>query len=251
MVERTISRNICSTRFDEIVNQAQEINLIMRKTLSAIVAITVMAFAPVSNAAEIFYSSQMDTHVLSTTNWTDTLTVFQYNGALPLSKVVITLEGTVEGNAAYESLDASPSTITLDLSANITLDRPGGGAQIIDITPLDSVSEGALAFDGNIDFDGDSGTSFVDLNGDDLDTVELTSPADLALFTGAGLIGLDAEAVGSSTGSGAGNLLTQFGTSASAKVTVDYYVMETIPEPASMAFLGLGALALVRRRRTA
>ena len=226
----------------------------LRKTLCTLAALAMMTVAGTSHAAEVLVEMDMDSRVLSTTNWDEVLTVNKYsNTSGALSKVVVTLEGSVQGDAAYESLDAGPTTVTLNLSANISLARPSGGAQIIDITPLDSVSENAGAFDGTIDFAGTSGTSFNGLSDDDIDTITLTSPADLALFTGPGTIDLDANATGISVGSGAGNLLTQFGTSASAKVTVEYYVDtgNEIPEPASFAVFGLAGLALVRRRSRA
>ena len=57
---------------------------------------------------------------------------------------------------------------------------------------------------------GDSGGEFTGLSGSQDESGTFTGASDLALFTGTGDIDLPIEATGRSTGSGAGNLITQF-----------------------------------------
>ena len=84
------------------------------------------------------------------------------------------------------------------------------------------------SFDGVIDFDGPSGRKFPDLIGIDVAFSEIiTTPADLALFTGAGLIDLPAAATGTAVGSGGGNLAVSYNTSAAANAQVTYIYRDT------------------------
>ena len=110
---------------------------------------------------------------------------------------------------------------------------------------------------GDIDFGGPSGNSFLDLSGDDSDSNLIT--ADLADFIGLGTIDLPVIGTGMSTGTGAGNLITQFTTDASAEIELIYDftpIVEPpptggVPEPmtSSLAALGLIALATKTMRR--
>jgi len=175
---------------------------------------------PAGSSAETIVHT--DNVALSTTNWNDSVTIPKFSlDPLCLQSVCIELSGHVEGTAKFESLDAAPATIDMNLQATITLQRPDT-TPLVTVTPLVNSSDLVTAHDGVIDFGGDSGRTYADLSGDAIESGCTSIPADMALFSGTGNIVLPAVALGTSNGSGAGNLLLQFNTSASVGVTVTY-----------------------------
>jgi hypothetical protein len=204
-----------------------------------------------ASAATLSYSDSIS---LQSTNWGPlTLSLTQFDSSLgTLNSVTFTLSGNVEGSAGAESLDASPSTVTLDLGAAIEADIAGlGSSGVADITinPVNSQTIGLTAFDGTIDFAGTSGVDTGTVTGSDSNFA--TYASGLAPFIGGGTFDVDLSADGEFSGSGAGNLVTRSNTSASASITVLYdYTPAVIPLPASALLLlgGLGGLAMVRRR---
>lgn len=187
---------------------------------------------------------------LSTTNWSTSITLPQFDPALgTLNSISFVLFGHVEGTAKFESMDAAPAVITMDLSAMLKLKRPDLTDLVVTI-PVASTSDNASAFDGTIDFGGTSGNTYGGLSANDTESATTSTAADKALFTGLGSIVLPVTASGASTGSGAGNLLLQFQTSASAWATVTYDYT-AVPEPSSLLALmsGLGVIGLAIRRK--
>lgn len=221
----------------------------MRTSILCALAVTAgLSFAVCATADEIMY---MDSVMLQSTNYTSSVTVPRFDPSLgELTKVSFMLNGSVEGSARFESLDAEPAIVEMQLAAELTLQRPDMSTLVVTL-PLVMTSDNADAFDGGIDFGGTSGKSYAGLSGSDSDMAMSTLAADLALFTGPafmpGTITLPLTAMGASSGSGAGNLLLQFMTSAGAEVKVTYEYR--VPEPASLGLLGLGGLTLIRRRR--
>ena len=221
-----------------------------------VVLLAIMSAVSLSvNAATISFT---DTVALQNTNWADTLTVDKFDGTLgTLTSIQFTLEATVEGNASFENLDSASATISMDLSSQISLNRPSGGNLIVDITPVANQTETVSAYDGTIDFAGTSGNAFLGLSETATDMASSSSVTDLALFTAAFMgetISLDVSALGMSTGSGAGNLVTQFATQAGAALEITYTFdanTNPVPEPTTYALfaLGLGALGIHRRRK--
>jgi hypothetical protein len=116
------------------------------------------------------------------------------------------------------------------------------------------VAFSASAYDGVDDKAGTSGVDFGTLSASSSNTVILTSASDLAGFIGLGtLSSYDLRAIGNGLiESDNGNLsqIIQTEALASVVVTYDYTVpTTTVPEPTSMALIGLGALGLAAARR--
>ncbi len=220
----------------------------------ALAATVMVASATASAATTISFSDSVE---VQSTDWAETASVSKFDPSLgTLTSVRFTLFGEVEGIATAESLDGSPSQVTLDLEARITATGVGLPAALGVVVPVASVVENFTAFDGVIDFDGGSGASFLGLTSNDTVANIFNDAATLAFFTGLGTADIDLTGEGLSSGSGAGNLITQFSTSAGGTVTVEYTFDEDggptpIPLPAGAPLL-LGALAgisLLRRRR--
>lgn len=214
-----------------------------------IAAFVVAALAGAAVANEtISYDATFN---MARTNWDANLVIPKFDPALgTLVRVSWTLNGDVTGSASFESLDAADATITTSLAATITMYRPDNS--VLDVViPVVNNTDSATAFDGTVDFGGTSGKAYENLSGSDTASDNTTDNADLALFSATFLgetITLPVGAVGSSSGSGAGNLLLLFNTFAGADVKV-VYEYELIPAPGALALLGLGGLAAGRRRR--
>lgn len=203
-----------------------------RSTLTAIGSLALGSFAFAGGggpptATQCF----TDSIALQNTNWSSSVSVPKFNPALgTLLSIQFTLSGNVQGSASAESLDSSPTIVNTQSSANITLTRPDLTVLVI-TAPVANFSDAFTAFDNVIDFAGTSGATHAGINVVDTDMATSPPPAsDLLLFTGLGNIVLPVTAVGTSQATGAGNLITQFMTAASASVEVCYtYEVNTPP----------------------
>jgi len=172
-----------------------------------------------------------DSIPVTNTNWALTVSLPKFDPALgTLQTIALTLDGHIEGQAAVESTDASPTQITTQFQANLTLARPDMSIIAVVIPQITNIVD-LTAFDGTIDFAGTSGHTFPGLMQNSQQTVTSPPPrSDLALFTGTGNIVLPVTAVGTSVATGSGNVVTQFATRASAVVTVVYTYQQAITD---------------------
>ena len=189
----------------------------------------------------------------TTTNFTANIGVNQFDPAMgTLTGIQFTLTGTVLGTVQFESKGAAPSTVTSNLAATITLLRPDSSTIAV-VLPTVSAVTNLSAYDGVVDFSGTSGRTFANVT----NTVSITSgvmgsAADLTLFQGLGSISLPVSASAASSTTGAGNLITQFTTTAGADGSVTYFYNATsTPEPSTTILMlssGLVLFPIIRRK---
>jgi hypothetical protein len=171
---------------------------------------------------------------LENTNWQHNVSISKFDAGLgTLQTIDFTVSATVIGSAAEESLDSTPSVVTLQFSSMVELTRPDGS--MINVTiPSATFMDTLSAFDGVLDFGGTSGVTHSNIVASNSTTFSSPPPAsDLVLFTGPagnpGTISLPVTAAGTSIAMGSGNIQSQFTQQASAQVQVCYTYLPNTP----------------------
>jgi protocatechuate 3,4-dioxygenase beta subunit len=156
------------------------------------------------------------------TDWTQSLSVPKFDPSLgTLTSIDIVNAGTFTSSIKVESLDGGPSTIIATVSGTLTLTGTSVTGLVSNASANKSFS--ASAFDGTIDFGGSSGHDFGSPSTSGTNTITLSDASSLAAYTGQGNLTFSDVAHATSSASGAGNLLTQIGTTANAQLSVVYH----------------------------
>ncbi len=214
-------------------------------TRFALATAALCGVAAAASGATITHTGTIST---ATTNWNAPISLPLFDPSLgTLNSVSWNLGGNVSGSAKFESLDAGATTVNLNLAATLTLFAPDNSVLQVTI-PSVNTAVNASAHDGTIDFGGTSGATYTGLSGSATAGSSSSVPAFLALFTGVGLTSINATGVGSSSGTGGGNLITQFATSAGANFEI-VYDYTPVPTPGAIAVFGAAGLLAARRRR--
>jgi len=220
----------------------------VRRMKKHLLALALIAAAGAAHADILTYSNtQVDTLLTADANRTDwgvsvglpvDFVIPYFNSALgTLNAVTITLDGQVSTLFSITSTQANTRNTTANSAAEIAIAALGlsissTGSQNVSVPGGATVNVGPVLGTGTKTIDGI-----------------------VADWIGSGNRLLSAEAFGNSGTSGGGNLDTSVQTWANGTLTVvyDYTVPApaAVPEPASMALIGLGALGLaaVRRRK--
>ncbi len=176
-----------------------------------------------------------------------------YGGA-SLNSVHITLSGTATsaGGSLICLIPGSGGTCDATLSSQITMTLSTVPAGVLSVV-IPAFSYSAPAFTGTVSVPANTNTdSVTDVYcAIGVPGCTMLAPAVMSLFSGTGTITLDLFADGlvttiNNNGTAAGSQPLD----GSGSVTIYYdYIIADLPEPASLAILGLGTLGLVAMRR--
>lgn len=146
-----------------------------------------------------------------------------------LTEVDVVTSGSFSTQFSAENLASSSSKITGTTSGNLSINVPTGAIPVT--IPAVTESYNASAYDGADNDGGTSGKTFTpETSSSAVQTAVLTSPADLAAFTGSFRIPItvSGHATGTATAT-SGDISDTFKTQTSATITVIYHYIPNLP----------------------
>ncbi|WP_374494136.1 choice-of-anchor E domain-containing protein [Zoogloea sp.] len=218
------------------------------KTLTRVLVLTAL----LTGAARADVISFSDSYSPGVANsWNHSFALNRFDASLGvLNSVTFSYGGSVTSQFRLENLEARPVTLMTQAGANLVFYGPVSRS----IAAYASASEAVDAFDGVVDYGGASGALIGPLTATNANT--LAPLGALADLIGVGRFTIDAQAFGSPTARGDGQLAADIVTEITGWISVSYDYTPTVrdlPEPASMALVGIAVLGMggLRRRRAA
>ncbi|MBU2925697.1 PEP-CTERM sorting domain-containing protein [Colwellia sp. 1_MG-2023] len=213
-------------------------------------AVTVMALSPLAQAGVISFS---DNHAASTTEWSDVLTVSQFDASLGnLDTINISFSASMLSDITLNNNDNLAQTTRGSVGIETIGTFLGLGSLTINL----SADTGfvALGADGALD-GSDIFTAFGLTGTDTINATIDSSNTDFLSFIGTGNVSTSGlTAFGNFGGTGGSNTVISVDTVAGASLNVTYNYTETtnptpVSEPTSLAILGLGLAGIALRRK--
>lgn len=163
-----------------------------------------------------------------------------------LQSVRIVMHSTIQLTQQYENTSDKDQSIRSRQTLDFILELPDGTTPILNDRQSTSRTYSAGAFDGDIDFDGTSGST-TDYEITSTNQKLLKSRAKLAMFTGSGLASIFLSADGTFTASNKQNqLVAQAQAFAGADVQIIYNYIAAVPVPEPVGYgLAAGLAAIV------
>ncbi len=165
---------------------------------------------------------------LATTDWTGSISLAKFDSSLGLlTDVSLSVSATMIQDIKLESLDADAATVTGTGRGIITVTTPTAPSVVAQCVNI--VVDNFTAFDGAMDFAGNSGATHLGLNNTSSSTRNPYLP--ISDFLGSGSVNLPVGAVATFDTSGAGNVLSQVATQLSTQLCVTYTYSLPTPTP--------------------
>ncbi len=217
-------------------------------TFTVAVFVAAMTTAAAPAATQSHFS---DFGPLAVTNGTQ-VDLSQFDPAKgALTKITITLDASTSGGTiAWDNEAGIASTIQLGIGAEVTAAGPSAFSVVAKPLQLDN---------GNVDADNDGAADFIGTDsfsvvggvGNDSMSIERFNPGDFAPYIGLGQVTIDITSQVEtfvSTGGGFGPIDPVAG-NYSGRVTIEYE-FTSVPGPATIALLAIGAVSTRCRRRS-